>query len=353
MLAFCLAARTASTATILFSPFDSLDGWQVRSAGPTAAELVQEGKRQCVQIASQGGTVFLTRELPLDAVKGRQLMVRCEVKADGVTRGPQVSSTAKVHVAVRTPAGIQHHTARFTGTAPWHEEALKAAVPADAQQVRLNVGLEACSGRAWFDTLVVRNDQQGVHPVPLASAANAHHSQLVLPAFPKGRLEWQGIPFDVLDGNAGMDCLRLSGVNHPDWPAQMSAPVSVNAGASTIYILHAALDGQPSRETPTAIWTATLSDGYEASFSVFEGREIGAVGQTKDLENWRVAWRGQGVDGKPVAFGVTKWALHSESPVVSLKCRTYRGAAPVVLAVTVVEDPPRERPTSSGEEEGE
>ncbi|MBM3891660.1 MAG: hypothetical protein FJ388_21310, partial [Verrucomicrobia bacterium] len=210
-----MAVRASLPATVLFSPFDSLDGWQVRSAGPTAVELVQEGKRQCVQLAAQGGTVFLTRELPLDAVKGRQLMVRCEVKADGIARGPQVSSTAKVHLAVRTPGGIQHHSARFTGTAPWHEEALKAAVPADAQQIRLNVGLEACSGRAWFDTLVVRNDQQGVHPVPLASAANAHHSQLALPAFPKGRVEWQGIPFDVLDGIAGMDCLRLSGVNHP------------------------------------------------------------------------------------------------------------------------------------------
>ena len=72
---------------------------------------------------------------------------------------------------------------------------------------------------------------------------------------------------------------------------------------------------------------------------MFEGREIGAIGETGDLENWKVAWRSAGPDGKPVTFGVTKWMIYDGTPVMAISCRVYQGAAPVVLAMTAVEEP--------------
>jgi hypothetical protein len=75
--------------------------------------------------------------------------------------------------------------------------------------------------------------------------------------------------------------------------------------------------------------------------SVFEGREIGRIGQTADLENWRVAWTAQDAKGNPVTFGVTKWTLYSDAPLLSVSCRTYRGTPVVVLAMTAVEEPSR------------
>ena len=82
-----------------------------------------------------------------------------------------------------------------------------------------------------------------------------------------------------------------------------------------------------------------------------EGRDVGAIGQTKDLENWKVAWRSQDRQGKTVTFGVTKWTLYGESPLVELACRSYRGAVPVVLAITAVEEPPRRQPQGAPEDD--
>ena len=138
----------------------------------------------------------------------------------------------------------------------------------------------------------------------------------------------------------GRNCLRLKSIEHPDWPAGTSAPIPVGKGATSIYILHGALSGREMSESPCAIWSATFVGGHTSSFSVFEGREIGAIGATKDLENWQVAWRKKTEDGKWVTFGVTRWPIYSDAPIVSLSCRSYHGAPPVVVAVTVVEEPP-------------
>jgi hypothetical protein len=94
-------------------------------------------------------------------------------------------------------------------------------------------------------------------------------------------------------------------------------------------------------------WTATYAGGQEASLSVFQGREIGRVGQTKDSRNWQVAWTGADEEGNPVTFGVTKWSLYDSAPLLSVSCRSYRGAPSVVIAITAVEEPPPE-PTFEG-----
>jgi len=342
-----LKAASLPAATVLFCPFDSLEGWSVRAVGAASAAIVDASEaNRCVEVTSRRGTVFVTRQLPLDAVRGSRVTVRCLVKSENVVAGPQQSSTAKVHLAVQTPGGIQHHNARFTGTSPWHGEGLTADVPSSAQRVVLNLGLEACFGRVSFDRLVVENDRRAVHPLSLTSTANAGHDQLGLEAFPEGTVQWEGVPFVIMDADKhdGMDCFRLQGIGHDDWPEKTAAPIPVNTGATKIYILHAALEGRRTSETPCAIWTAWFAGGQDYGLSLFEGRDIGAVGQTEDLDNWHVAWRQRDPSGKWVTFGVTEWTIYSDAPVVSLSCQAYHGAAPVVLAVTAVEEPPAPPP---------
>jgi hypothetical protein len=344
---FFLPLQTASAATLLFCPFDSLSGWSVRTIGPATVSLGGTAPLMCaVEVTSDGGTAFLTRELPLDAVRGCRVTLGCLAKTEDVIRGPQLSSTAKMHLAVRTPRGVQHHHARLLGTTDWHRESFTADVPADAQQVVLNVGLEACRGRALFSRLLVQNDRPGVYPLSLAEVANADHAQLGLEVFPSGTVDWQGIPFEVLDQAAGdgADCLRLRGIEHPDWPVRTASPIKAHQPATAIYILQGALQGRPRSDSPCAIWTARFADGQETTLSVFEGRDIGAIGAADDLENWLVAWRRQDAQGRWVSFGVTKWTPHCDVPVVGLSCHAYQGAAPVVLAVTLVEALPTPKP---------
>jgi len=340
------SAGLGCAATVLFAPLDSLQGWTVRTVGPTSVGLIDQPQAiRCVELVSRGGTVLLTRELPLEEVRGRRLQLSCLMSGQGVVRGPQVSSAAKLHLAVRTPAGVQHAQARLVGTVPWRQESFALAVPKDAQEVVGGLGLAACRGQARFARLVVRNDRRGVWPLDLAPAANADHEQLGLSAVPSEPVEWEGIVFHLLDRVrlGGLDCLRLRGTDHPDWPAKTGASIPVGRPATALYILQATLRQSGERESPCAIWTARFADGQEAHFSVFEGREIGPADATADLENWRIAWRSPESHDKRTCFGVTKWTIHHEAPLESISCRAYRGMSPVVLAVTAVEEPPVQR----------
>ncbi len=166
-------------------------------------------------------------------------------------------------------------------------------------------------------------------------------------------MEWEGIPFTILDGrrNEDRDCLRLRGLGHEDWPASLSSRIPVNSCASKIYILQAALGGRPSSDTPCAMWSAWFAGGYSSGPSIFEGQEIGPLGGTDDLPKWRVAWRGKDDRGNDVTFGVTEWLIHMDAPILSLSCQAYQGASPVVLAVTVVEEAPAKAEESEDSDE--
>jgi hypothetical protein len=341
-----LGATHLVAATVLFCPFDSLDTWTIRSLGAARARLVDRTEdERCVEVSAQEGTVLLSRDLPVDQLCGARVTVSCLVKTENVVNGPQQTSTAKVHLAVVSPSGVQHFAARLDGDTPWGNHGLTADVPEDAERAVLNLGLESCSGLAQFDRLLVKNDRRGVHPLDISSAVNASHGQLEIATFPVGTIEWEGVPFKILNEiDHGGDSIRLKGVDHPDWPAIIASRIPVGTGATTIYLLHGTLGGGGKSPTPCAMWTAQFVGGHDSGLSIFEGRQIGAIGQTEDLENWQVAWRGEDQAGDPVTLGVTKWALYSDEPVLSLSCRAYHGASPVIVAVTVVEEPPQPMP---------
>jgi len=89
----------------------------------------------------------------------------CLIQTQDVSRGPQLVSTAKLHLAVETPSGVKHTSARFIGTRQWQREGFTADVPSDARRVVLNVGLEACSGRMRLANCWWRTDRLGVRPL--------------------------------------------------------------------------------------------------------------------------------------------------------------------------------------------
>jgi len=342
-------------ATVLYSPMESLDGWMVRSVGPASAAVIRKGESdKCVQLEARSATVFLSRELPLAAVRGSRIEVGGLVRCEDLVPGIQAANTAKIHLAVRTPDGVRHHSARLSESDAWRHQGFAADVPESAERVVLNLGLEGCSGTVQFARLLVRSDRRGVYPLDLSAAANADHEQIGLNHFPEGTIYWNGIPFEILDGdvNDGADCIRLRGVDHEDWPARISPPIPVGRAASTIYVLHATLAQRENVETPCAMWSAWFAGGHNAGLSLFEGREIGSIHTAEDLENWKIAWPEKRGESQTVVFGVTIWPIYMEAPVAHLTARAYRGAAPVVLAVTVVEKPPGPPPLVDDVEEG-
>lgn len=356
VVAILVCAPPVFAATVLFSPMDSLDGWTIRSHGTADTAIVAKGDSgQCVQVSTQNATAFLTRDMPLDEVRGSSLEIGCLVRCEGLVPGIQLTSTSKIHLAIQTPDGIRQHSVRFTNSDSWQFQGFTADVPESAERVVLNLGLEACSGTVQFDQLVVQTNRRATIPLDLSVAANAGHEQLGIPAFPKSEVIWNDIPFKIVDGTAndGADCIRLKGVDHEDWPERITPPIPVGRAASAIYILHATLIERETAETPCAMWSVWFSGGHNSSMSLFEGREIGAMSATKDLENWRLAWQGKGDPDSAVAFGVTEWPIYMSAPIVNLTARSYRGASPVILAITIVEEPPEPKPMMDDSEGGE
>jgi len=347
LIALCAVAgpdcRAARSATVLFCPFDSLAGWSVRTVGAGEAKIEARAEgNPCLAVFAHRASVLLSRRLPVDQLRGSRVSVGCLMRTEGVVAGPQKTSVAKIHLAVVAAGRVEHFAARLGEDSRWGHQGFTVDVPAEAERVILNLGLEGCSGRAWFDQLLVRNDRRGVYPLDLSPVANASHDQLGLDAFPQGTIQWEGIPFQIADPLQcpGGDCLRLKGIDHPDWPAATAAPIRVGRGATDIYILHGVLGGRQKSPTPCAMWTARFAGGHDAGLSVFEGRQVGPIGSTEDLENWRVAWRGEDETGRPITLGVTRWRLYANQPLLELTCRAYHGAPPVIVAVTVVEEPP-------------
>lgn len=342
-------AREGTAATIVAEPFDALTAWHIRTVGAASARLHKKGLHGTgLRVEGMGGMAFCTRELPLQDVRGSRLTVRCMTKVQSVEAGPQACSTPKVHLAVATPRGVLHFSSRLTEPSGWRERSFNADVPKDASKVRLNVGIENAFGSVVYDSLVVESDRKGTVCLDLREVANARFSEAVGASpglrLPTGRVVFDDVPFEIIDPAAtgGRDCVALRGVSRIDLPETTPRPVRVGSAATAVYLLHAAVGGAPMRETPCVIWSVRFWDGHESSFSVFEGREIGAVGSSKHLENWRVVWRGKSNDGKPVVLGMTKWRIYSaQTPVESIVPNVYVGGSPTIVAITVVNDPVR------------
>jgi len=333
-------------ATLVAEPFDSLSAWQVRTVGPATVHIVQKGLYgKGVRVDSRGGLAFCCRALPLDAVRGCQLTVRCMAKVDYTQLGPQACSAPKIHLAVATPRGVLHFSSRFTRPSDWHEESFTADVPNDASKVLLTFGVENAAASVAYDSLIVETNKKGVVCIDIRNVANGSFAELSSGSkLPTGRVAFDGIPFNLIDPslNHGKDCVVLRGLNQEALPETTREPIRVGSAATAIYLLHVAIGGAEMRETPCLIWTVRFWDGNESSFSVFEGREIGPLCGSKDLENWRIVWRGKTAAGKPVVLGMTKWPIYSTlTPVESLIPRVYVGAAPLLVAVTVVNEPPK------------
>ena len=102
------------------------------------------------------GYATATITLPVEKMRGYVVQFSARIRAENVSRKPQpwngvkfmaplVTDHEKIWPAAELPAG----------TFDWQEVAFRATIPADARQLTLVVGLEAVTGKAWFDDIRV------------------------------------------------------------------------------------------------------------------------------------------------------------------------------------------------------
>jgi hypothetical protein len=140
-----------------FEGADALRGWE---KGDRHVRLVPGFRGSALQIerpAREGaGQRTVRAALPLDKVRGTRLLVEVMARAEDVARPPHAYTGVKCMLHTVAPAGPRWtQQNNLFGTFAWKRIRFVTEVPADATAVWLVLGLEATTGRVWFDDLKV------------------------------------------------------------------------------------------------------------------------------------------------------------------------------------------------------
>lgn len=134
---------------------DALRGW----TGPAKLEPGFQGGQAIAleRTAAQGpGFASARIALPVEKLRGYVVQFSARIKAQGVSQKPQPWNGVKFMAPLLTPEGQQWPAATLeTGSFDWRPIAFRTTVPRDAKEISLVVGLEAVTGKAWFDDIRV------------------------------------------------------------------------------------------------------------------------------------------------------------------------------------------------------
>ena len=134
-----------------FETTNALAGWSgagVLGPGYASAQSV------ALESTTSASGATLSRQLPVEPVRGCRIRGSVMVRADQVTPKPNPWNGIKCMLVIESPAGKSYPQASLeTGTFDWRRAVFTAAIPADATSVILILGLEQVTGKVWFDDL--------------------------------------------------------------------------------------------------------------------------------------------------------------------------------------------------------
>lgn len=141
-------------------------GW----AGPAKAGPGHQSE-QSLFIArpadSPVGSTIVQIRLPAERVRGYVLHFSGMVKAESVTEKPKPWNGVKFMVPIVGDSGRQWPQGTIDiGDFDWKRVVFPVRVPKDATQVSLYLGLEAVTGKVWFDDLKVTVRKEPFVPHP-------------------------------------------------------------------------------------------------------------------------------------------------------------------------------------------
>ncbi|MGE5612604.1 MAG: glycoside hydrolase family 5 protein, partial [Bacillota bacterium] len=102
------------------------------------------------------GTSVVSIALPVEQMRGYMVYGSAMIKAEEVSAKPMPWNGVKFMLAVEGPGGKSWPAATLeAGSFDWRRVAFAAKIPADATRATLVLGLEAVSGKVWFDDVRV------------------------------------------------------------------------------------------------------------------------------------------------------------------------------------------------------
>lgn len=138
-----------------FEGASALKGW----SGKTVLEPGYEGGHAMAveRVTNVGpGSTSVVLQLPVEQLRGYQVRFSAKIKARDVSRKPNSWNGVKFMAPIQSPSGKDWPAARLdAGTFDWQPAGFAVRVPEDAESMSLVLGLEAVTGKAWFDDIRV------------------------------------------------------------------------------------------------------------------------------------------------------------------------------------------------------
>jgi hypothetical protein len=153
-------ASAASGNVILSLDFDGPDA----AAGVRNGRLVAGvgGGRALLIERDSAGSTSETYSVAAERIAGQRITIRARVKAEGVSRPPNSWNGIKVMLVLETNGAKEYPQVPIPrGSFAWREFVHVMRVPAGVDKATLVLGLEAVSGRAWFDDVSISLGRPG------------------------------------------------------------------------------------------------------------------------------------------------------------------------------------------------
>jgi hypothetical protein len=153
------AARGDGVFQTDFNAPNALKGWTASGNGKFSLVRGRNGS-QAVLIerpsAAGNGAFMLRFPLPIEPMRGARVRCCAMIKAEEVAKPANPWNGVKCMLVIEAPSGRKYlqHSDLF-GNFDWQAVQFLAAVPKDATSAYISIGLEATTGRAWFDDLKI------------------------------------------------------------------------------------------------------------------------------------------------------------------------------------------------------
>jgi hypothetical protein len=201
----------ASRGTIVFAEDFQPSAATHRWTGPGEVVEGEPGMRQLrvVRTETAEGAAMHWVDIDVAPWRGCLLSATARVRSEAVSEPPNPWNGVKFMLEITAPGAKAWPAATFpSGTFDWQRAGFTARIPTDATGMRLHLGLEAVSGRVWFDDLrlVVRRGQATEAAVVAPMSAGVRQLPRVRGAMVGGDLGEDGLR--VLGREWGANVIR-------------------------------------------------------------------------------------------------------------------------------------------------
>lgn len=123
--------------------------------------------RQSLFLECASGSTGVRMPLPVEKVRGYQLIFSARVKAENVSEKPKSWNGIKFMAPIVTPSEKLWPQAGIgVGSFDWQRVVFPVRVPENATEMSLHLGLESVTGKVWFDDIKVTIGKPPFVPKP-------------------------------------------------------------------------------------------------------------------------------------------------------------------------------------------